>query len=202
MAKYYKPNGVPIDDETVQEFEDMMSGYICSMYLLRRMDEQAIVERKKAIKERYHNPRIVPRRLMPVNRQFIIRITDQPHHTCHVENMLRWMKMVLEKDDIYMYDPTGTGTGYKYYRGERIIVYQIGAYLSLNERSHVVKQLLKDSANGYSFEKPNPVYKMVIMEVDIPQIPDWPVFDSGDDRSKVRTAFLMAWNGRLFGTKR
>lgn len=178
----------------------LLKGQIYPMATLRTLHEEIRFERLKAIKERYQRTRTITGGIMPVHRNFKIRITAQKCRISKIVRIIKWMIVgaLLDADDIYMYNPTGTGSGYKYYHGERIIVYQVGPYLSRNERFQIEKQILCDSPNGYSLEKPNRVYKMVIMEMDIPILRDWDTFDAGSEKGQTRIAFLTAWNGRIF----
>ena len=178
----------------------LLKGQIFPMSTLKMFCEEIAFDRLKAIKERYQHAHAITGGIMPVHRNFKLRISAQKCRSSKIVQIIEWMLVgaQLDADDIYMYNPTGTGTGYKYYRGERIIVYQVGPYLSRNERFQIEKQILCDKPNGYSLEKPNRVYKMVIMEMDIPILRDWDTFDAGSEKGKTRIAFLTAWNGRIF----
>lgn len=117
--------------------------------------------------------------------------------TTSIERIIKMMIMAVDEESIYMYDPDGKGTGYKYYKGEKIIVYQIGPFLTRNERFRIEGQIRRTEYNGYTKE----VFKIVITEESLKILEEWPVFKSSTVE-ELKNSFLKAWNGRRLSTKK
>ena len=56
---------------------------------------------------------------------------------------------MVDSWDIYMFNPIGMRSGYKYYRGEKMIIYQISYCMSNKEVKNITKLIKSTTANGH-----------------------------------------------------
>ena len=94
---------------------------------------------------------------------------------------------------IYMYDPT-PGTGYKYYSGERLLLYYVteDTLKDRNKSQKLVSALLQDTANGLSLKSK---FKVVISTVNWHALKDWPHYILNDDCDRItfQESLLTTW---------
>ena len=172
-------------------------GGIFPLKVIKRFREDERKERTKSVKERFQRATNIEKGLFPVNRCIIFDISRMKCKTTSIERIIKMMIMAVDEESIYMYDPDGKGTGYRYYKGEKIIVYQIGPFLTRNERFRIEGQIRRTEYNGYTKE----VFKIVITEEPLKILEEWPVFKSSTVE-ELKNSFLKAWNGRRLSTKK
>ena len=171
-------------------------GGIFPLKAVKRFREEQQKDRTEAVKERFKRVTNTESGVFPVNPCIIFDISRMKCKTTSIENIIKLMLTFVDEESIYMYDPDGKGTGYRYYKGEKIIVYQIGPFLTRNERFRMESQIKRTEFNGYTKE----VFKIVIAEMPLKILSEWPVFKSSTVE-ELRDSFLKAWNGRKLSIK-
>lgn len=196
-----------LEDYTEEELKAMevKHGWIMEIYwkggifplkMIRRGSEEMRKDRTEAVKKRFKRATETEKGVFPVNHSIVFDISRMKHKTTSVERIIKMMIIFVDEESIYMYDPDGRGTGYKYYKGEKIMVYQIGPFLTRNERFRIERQIRRTEFNGYTKE----VFKIVITEEPLKILEEWPVFKSSTIE-ELKDSFLIAWNGRRFEKK-
>lgn len=122
----------------------------------RKLREQGILERFK------RNKGELRKSILPVNHQIIIRVERGRVMT----QILQTMNVLFDPEEVYQYDPMANGMGYKYYKGERIIVYQIDRWMPMIEKSRMENQIEKKKVMNKNKEDYDisGVYKIVIVK--------------------------------------
>ena len=78
----------------------------------------------------------------------------------------------IDPENIYMYNILGKGSGYKYYLGEKVIIYQITSKSSIDEIKKIKKHLNETEIHGIKFEQ-HKVRKILITTVKYKVDKDW-----------------------------
>lgn len=97
---------------------------------------------------------------------------------------------MMDSWDIYMFNPIGMRSGYKYYRGEKMIIYQISYCMSTKEVKNITKLIKSTTANGHDISN---VYKIVIVNRNWNGLKDWKTFDLGRDGEPMFEYFYRSW---------
>lgn len=152
--------------------ENLRLGYLIERGVLKHEPEKEDEKRyqaewynlrKQGILERFNRKRGEPKRsILPLNHHIIIRI-DKGRV---MNQILEIIDVLFDPEEVYQYDPMVNGMGYKYYKGERIIVYQIDKWMSMIEKSRIENQIEKKKVmnknkEDYDIEH---VYKIVIVK--------------------------------------
>jgi len=158
-----------------KEYDDTMEknrlGYLVDRTFLKhepRNDEEKTWqeewkrEREEGVIERFKRDRNTTKRSKyPIDHRMIIRV-NRYRVLSEIVNVIN---TVINPEEIYMYDPTCNGMGYKYYTGEKVIVYQIDKYTTIKERSRIEGQIDKKKVrnkNHVEYDL-NMVYKIVLV---------------------------------------
>lgn len=107
-------------------------------------------EKEKKIKSRF-----------PIQKRIILRVNKEQL----LSRIIQILTLMIKSDDLYMFDPTCTGMGYKYYKGENVIVYQVDKYMNRWEKSRLNDQLDKNvvkNSSGMLFDMKDK-WKIVIV---------------------------------------
>lgn len=171
-------------------------GGIFPLKVIKRFGKEERKDRTESVKNRFKRATNIEKGIFPVNPCIIFDISRMKCKTTSIERIIKMMIMAVDEESIYMYDPDGKGTGYRYYKGEKIIVYQIGPFLTRNERFRMENQIRRMEFNGYTKQ----VFKIVITEEPLKILEEWPVFKSSTVE-ELKDSFLRAWNGRRLSTK-
>lgn len=78
----------------------------------------------------------------------------------------------IDSEDIYMFNVIGKGSGFKYYLGEKVIVYQITSKSSIDEIKKMKKHLNETEVHGINFET-SKVRKILITTVKYKLDKNW-----------------------------
>ena len=119
--------------------------------------------REKGILERFNrNKGELRKSILPVNHQIIIRVDRGKV----MNQILEIIDVLFDPEEVYQYDPICNGMGYKYYKGERIIVYQIDQWMPMIEKSRMENQIEKKKVMNKNKEDYDisGVYKIVIVK--------------------------------------
>ena len=129
----------------------------------RRYQTEWCKMREQGIQDRFRRKRDEPRRsIFPVNQQMIIRVNRERL----MSQILQTLNVLFDPEEVYQYDPMCNGMGYKYYRGERIIVYQVDRWMPMIEKSRMENQIEKKRVMNKNKEDYDisDVYKIVIVK--------------------------------------
>ena len=117
-------------------------------------------------------------------------------HSCHdprtaTLHLFRLIFNYIPLYSIYMYDPV-PGTGYKYYSGERLILYYIteDVLKDHSKSQRLVTALTQKSGNGYPLTSK---FQVVITTVNWHGLKDWPHITLNDDSDTFKESLLIAW---------
>ena len=117
---------------------------------------------KEGVKRRFKEGKKVKQRsFFPKDNELVIRCPVNRQLT----KVLDTLMAAIDPEEIYSYDPLMNGSGYKYYKGERVIVYQINKYMSQKMKKRIENQICKTKVmnlNRMIFNITN-VYKIVIV---------------------------------------
>lgn len=196
-----------LEDYTEEELKAMEAkyGWIMEIYwkggifplkMIKRASKEMREDRTEAVKKRFERATEMEKGVFPVIQYIIFDISRMKCKTTSIERIIKMMIIFVDEESIYMYNPDGRGTGYRYYKGEKIIVYQIGPFLTRNERFRMEGQIRRTEFNGYTKD----VFKIVITEEPLKILEEWPVFKSSTVE-ELKDSFLIAWNGRRFEKK-
>ena len=197
LEDYTKEELKAIEEKIGWIMEIYWKGGIFPLKAIKRFQEDERQYRTLAVKERFKRVTNIEKGVFPVNPCIIFDISRMRSKTMSIERIIKFMIIFVDEESIYMYNPDGKGTGYRYYKGEKIIVYQIGSFLTRNERCKMEGQIRRTEFNGYKKE----VFKIVITEERLKILSEWPVFKSSTI-AELKESFLKAWNGRILSIKK
>ena len=100
---------------------------------------------------------------------------------------------LLNSDDVYMFNPIGVRSGYKYYSGEKVIVYQVSECMSIKEVKNITKLIRSEIANGQNIRN---VYKIVIVNRLWNGLKEWKTYDLGNDTQSLTDVVFTLWKER------
>ncbi len=140
--------------------ESYKKGYI--NYEYKKIREKYLKERRESIKKRYKimkRIRSVVKKYGPMRRVFVPGVKrlviDYHGYKNPMEGLISSimvMNWYNESYEIYQYSPI-SGTGYKYYSGEKIIIYLIDEKMTDYQIKQISKAANQKKANGYDIEK-------------------------------------------------
>lgn len=182
----------------------MDDGGLVSVYKLKKEDaeewQRDVLERRVEMikmKRRMARPVTEGKEMYPIERRILIDLSKrQKQIRGDLEWCLSLILMMVDSNEIYMYNPTGEGSGYKYYRGEKLVVYQITELMTPRERQRTIEQIKKTCLNKIDTTvKANKVYKVVITTIPGIRIDTFERYDMGEPTMYVDRPFLWAWSG-------
>ena len=177
-------------------------GYLC--YKLRKLPEGD--KRRKAIKTRMTRlKRIRPAAeiyrpigcsFLPTERRLIIDISEMVNVKRGFVGVVQMINYYCDNYGVYQYSPI-PGTGYKYYSGERIIVYFINIDFTEKKIKNLISGAKKDEINGFNLKT---TYKVIINASKWRGCQDWrremiTDKDTKGDDVDFRIQMLLAWKG-------
>ena len=124
--------------------------------------EKLLKNMRENIKKRFKEDKKVKQQsLFPKDIEIVIRCPVRKQLT----EVLNTLKTVIDPEEIYSYDPLINGSGYKYYKGEKVIVYQINKYMNQKTKKRIEEQISKTkimNLNRIKFDISN-IYKIIIV---------------------------------------
>ena len=156
----------------------LIEGRIVPDTLLRNYSHKELKEeRERNVKMRYDKKRIKKENmnnLYPRDMKICIdlsRIKKEKREQC-LTNVIFGIINDIDPENIYMYNIIGKGSGYKYYLGEKVIIYQITNKSSIDEIKQIKNPLNETKVHGINFEK-HRVRKILITTVRYKLDKDW-----------------------------
>lgn len=134
-------------------------------------------EREKNVKMRYNKKKIKkenPNNVYPHDMRICIdisRIKKENRDEC-LNHVIFGIINNIDSENIYMFNVIGKGSGYKYYLGEKVIIYQITSKSSIDEIKKIKKHLNITEIHGIKFEQ-HKVRKILITTVRYKTEKDW-----------------------------
>lgn len=175
-------------------------GYFCYKLKYLKGDE----ERRKALKERMNRlKRIRPAAeryrpvgyaFLPATQRLIIDISQLENKKRGFVAMVQMVNYYCDNYGVYQYSPL-PGTGYKYYSGERIIIYMITPEMNKNQVNEMVKKIKRDEIEGFSLKQ---TYKVIINANEWRGCEDWRRemildYNMAGKELDIREQMLLAW---------
>lgn len=151
--------------------ERIVNGYIIERNLFKyqplRDEERQVQEEmgkkwKEGVKKRFKREKQVRREsVYPKDKEMVIKCKTYNQ----LSKVIQVLTVLIEPEEIYMYDPLMNGSGYKYYKGERVIVYQIDKWMNQKTKKRVVDQIEKKEIKNVNniLYRIDDVYKIVIV---------------------------------------
>lgn len=152
--------------------ENLQLGYLIQRDILKREVEKEDQKRwqtewcnlrKEGILKRFNKQKGEPKKsILPLSHHIIIRVDREIVLT----QIFQIIKILFDPEEVYQYDPMVNGMGYKYYKGEQIIIYQIDKWMSMIEKSRMEnqiekKKIMNKNKEDYNIEN---VYKIVTVK--------------------------------------
>lgn len=128
----------------------------------KRVQEEMEKKWKEGVKKRFKREKKVRREsVYPKDREMIIKCKTYNQ----LSKVIQVLTILIEPEEIYMYDPLMNGSGYKYYKGEKVIVYQIDKWMNQKTKKRVVEQIEKKEIKNVNniLYRIDDVYKIVIV---------------------------------------
>lgn len=178
------------------------AGYLC--YKLRKLEGDDI--RQKRLKERMillkriraaaQQYKPVGYSFLPKDNRLIIDISEMVNVKRGFVAITQMINYYCDNYSVYQYSPL-PGTGYKYYSGERIIVYFITPEMTKEQIKEIVKKIKIDEIEGYKLKN---TYKVIINGSKWRGCEDWrremiTDKDTKGDDVDFRIQMLLAWKG-------
>ena len=175
-------------------------GYFCCK--LNQLGEEkerrdALVERMQRMKrvrpaaERY---KPIGCAFLPASRRLVIDISALTNVKKGMVAMTQMINYYCDNYGVYQYSPL-PGTGYKYYSGERLIIYVITEEMSKNQIKEMVKGIKINEIEGYKLKN---TFKVIINASKWQGCKDWRRemildYDMAGKPLDIREQMLLAW---------
>lgn len=175
-------------------------GYFCYKLKYLKGDEK----RREALKERMNRlKRIRPAAerykpvgcaFLPATKRLIIDISQLENKKRGFVAMVQMVNYYCDNYGVYQYSPL-PGTGYKYYSGEKIIIYMITPEMNKNQVNETVKRIKRDEIEGFSLKQ---TYKVIINANEWRGCEDWRRemildYNMAGKQLDIREQMLLAW---------
>lgn len=175
-------------------------GYFCCR--LKRLEDEK--ERREALLERMQRmKRIRPAAerykpigcaFLPASRRLVIDISALNNIKRGMVAMTQMINYYCDNYGVYQYSPL-PGTGYKYYSGEKIIIYVITPEMSEKQIKNLVSGAKKDEINDYSLKS---TFKVIINASKWRGCEDWRRemildYNMAGKQLDIREQMLLAW---------
>lgn len=158
--------------------ELLINGRIVPETILRNFKYKEFKEeRERNVKMRYDKKRIKKENInnmYPRDMQICIdlsRIKKEKREQSLTEVIFGIINDI-DPENIYMYNVLGKGSGYKYYLGEKVIIYQITNKNSIEEIKEIKKSLNATEIHGINFET-HRIRKILITTIKYKVDKDW-----------------------------
>lgn len=110
------------------------------------------------------------------------------------ERIFRTINYAIQPDEIYMYNPDNLNSGYQWYSGQKLIVYQIQRNMNKLKREQIWKDINVMKIGPYELTDPlHFVKKIILLDTDDVEKYHYVVYDLGDDTTSLKDRFLAAW---------
>ena len=114
---------------------------------------------------------------------------------CAKERIIKAINYVISPDEIYMYNPDNLKSGYTWYSGQKLIVYQVQKYMKKELREKIWKDIDLVKIGPYDLTDPlHFVKKVILLENDDDEKRRYLVYDMGDDTVSLKPRFIACWN--------
>ena len=177
-------------------------GYLC--YKLknltgedkRREAIKARMTRLKRIRPAVERYKPIGYAFLPSSNRLIIDISEMVNIKKGFVGIVQMISYYCDNYGVYQYSPM-PGTGYKYYSGERIIIYFINIDFTEKQIKNLVEGAKKDETNGFNLKT---TYKVIINASKWRGCKDWrremiTDKDTKGDDVDFRIQMLLAWKG-------
>lgn len=156
----------------------LVEGRIVPDTVLRHYNSKVLrEERELKVKMRYNKKEIKaenPNNVYPHDMRICIdisRIKKENRDEC-LNHVIFGIINNIDPENIYMFNVLGKGSGYRYYLGEKVIIYQITSKSSIDEIKKIKNHLNVTEIHGINFEQ-HKVRKILITTVRYKVDKDW-----------------------------
>lgn len=145
-------------------------------------------EREEKVKMRYNKKEIKkenPSNVYPHDMKICIdlsRIKKENRENC-LNHVIFGIINNIDSENIYMFNVLGKGSGYRYYLGEKVIIYQITSKSSIDEIKKIKNHLNVTEIHGINFEQ-HKVRKILITTVRYKVDKDWEKYSIKSESSE------------------
>lgn len=178
------------------------AGYLC--YKLRKLEGEEIREKRlkermtllKRIRAAAEQYKPVGCSFLPKGNRLIIDISEMVNVKRGFVAITQMINYYCDNYGVYQYSPI-PGTGYKYYSGERIIVYFINIDFTEKQIKNLISGAKKDEIDSFKLKN---TYKVIINGSKWRGCEDWrremiTDKDTKGDDVDFRIQMLLAWKG-------
>lgn len=155
-----------------------VNGLAC--YPLKEPSKEDVRRRREAMKRRYKIMKrirpaacqygVVGVEFYPGNRRVVIEMWRSMHPRLGIVALMAVINYYCDTYGVYVYSPL-PGTGYKYYTGEKILVYVVDTTMSEKQVEKVSKAARNEkSVNGHSLKS---TWKVIVALREWQGCPDW-----------------------------
>lgn len=195
-----------IEEQSSEWYEESYKKGLIS-YSMKSIEKRWKKERQENIQRRYRilkRIRLVVKSYGPMRRTFLPYrkrlIIDYHLLKKPMRGLISIIEMInyyCNSIDIYKYSPV-IGSGYRYYTGERVIIYVIDEKMSINSIKKISKAARQKKANGYNIER---CWKVIITLQKWKGCLQWErmkcVGNIGYYKLDPREESILAWKGCL-----
>ena len=167
----------------------LIEGRIVPDSIIRSIKYKEFKEkREENVKIRYNKKEIKkenPNNVYPHDMKICIdlsRIKKENRDEC-LNHVIFGIINNIDPENIYMYNVLGKGSGYKYYLGEKVIIYQITNKSSIDEIKKIKNHLNEMEIHGINFEQ-HQVRKILITTVRYKTDKDWKKYSIKSESSE------------------
>lgn len=185
--------------------ELLQNGYLVPLALLKTCSKQ-LKKRRRITLQKIWDKRTQEVHLwavtedgLPYKDLFVLDLSKRRKTLQYVkERLIRTICYFVNPDEIYMYNPDGK-SAYKWYSGQKLIIYEITKEMNRNVRLKIWNDILKTKIGFYDLTDPLHFTKKVIL-CDVNDIDMYRFlrYDLGDDDSHLKERFMAAWNNTPF----
>ena len=112
-----------------------------------KMRLASLKDREESVKKRFkREKKITGENYFPKDKRILLKTNSYSI----LKRIIQVITSMIEPDEIYMFDPTCTGTGYKYYKDENMIVYQIDKYMTRWDKNRIKEQIDREVIKNVS----------------------------------------------------
>lgn len=167
----------------------LINGRIIPDTILRSSSYKELKEeREQNVKLRYNKKKIKkenPSNVYPHDMKICIDLSqiNKEKKDTGLTHIIFGIINSIDSEDIYMFNVIGKGSGFRYYLGEKVIIYQITSKSSKDEIKKIKKHLNETEVHGINFET-SKVRKILITTVKFKIDKDWKKYSIKSEKAE------------------
>ena len=158
----------------------------------KKIQEDCKGERKEGVYHMIYNKKLPLDKMSfyPKEKKILIDLSEQ-RKSSGIRLAIQVIVELIPPEEIYMYDPIGTNQGYKWYKGQPVIVYQILPGMLPEERMKVRKEVNSKQYDKYMLEDT----WRIILQRDKGEIEGYKRYEMRETNKPLRIGIVNAFNG-------